>query len=137
LLLIFLVVSLVNLEMTLAHAAPGERYRIKLEVLGCGAFLAVLIFYYSQGVLYRVIDMNLAPVRSVLLIVSVLMVACSRQLRGAGVKVCVSRHLAYRSFVLVSVGGYLLGLGLVGQGLSYYGDGLRRTAMVSWPCWPG
>jgi putative PEP-CTERM system histidine kinase len=130
-LLIFLTKALINLEMTLANAGAAERYKIKFELLGSGVLLAVMIFYYSQGIVFRALDVHIAPVRTVVLIVSLAMITYSRLKRGNGVKIHISRHMAYQSFVLLTVGTYLLGLGLLGEGLNYYGDGFRRTLMIS------
>ena len=49
LLLIYLVIPLINLEMTLTSATHTSRWKIKFELLGAGMLLAVMIFYYSQG----------------------------------------------------------------------------------------
>ena len=62
--MVTLVIALINLEATLTGASTVSRGKIKLEVLGVGGLLAILIFYYSQGLLYRTLDMHLAPVRS-------------------------------------------------------------------------
>jgi len=130
-LMVCLTAALINLEMTLMNASLSARFKIKFDILGGGAIIAVMIFYYSQGLLFRTIDMNISPVRSVILIVSAAMMAYSWLKRGNGVKVHVSRHMAYKSFVIIMVGMYLIGLGVMGEGFKYYGDGFRRALIIS------
>lgn len=131
LLLIYLIIPLINLEMTLTSATQTSRLKIKFELLGAGALLAVMVFYYSQGLLFRTINMNLVPVRTVLLIVAVAMMAYSRLRRGNGVNVYVSQQILYRSVVLLTVGVYLLGLGLMGEGMKYFGDWSQRAMAIT------
>ena len=131
LLLIYLIIPLINLEVTLTSATHTSRWKIKFELLGAGVLLAVMIFYYSQGLLFRTINMNLVPVRTVLLILAVAMMAYSRLRRGNGVNVYVSQQVLYRSVVLVTVGIYLLGLGLMGEGMKYFGDWSQRAMAIT------
>jgi len=126
LLLIYLINALINLEMTLASATHASRWKIKFEILGAGVYLAVMVFYYSQGLLYRTINMNLVPARTILFILALAMMAYSRLSRGNGVKVYVSRQIVFKSVVLLAVGVYLLGLGLMGEGMKHFGDGFQR-----------
>jgi putative PEP-CTERM system histidine kinase len=131
LLLIYLVIALINLEMTLTSATLYSRWKIKFELLGAGGLLAVMVFYYSQGLLFRTINMNLVPARSMVLVIGVVMMAYSRLIRGNGVKVYVSRQMAYRSAVMLVVGVYLVGLGLTGEGMKHFGDGFQRAMLIA------
>ncbi|MDD2272126.1 MAG: PEP-CTERM system histidine kinase PrsK [Desulfuromonadaceae bacterium] len=131
LLLIYLVIALINLESTFVHATHSSRWKIKFELLGAGAFLAVLVIYYSQGLLFRTINMQLFSTRSVVLLVSLAMIAYSRLKRGSGVKVYVSQQMACRSAVLLAVGLYIIGFGLAGEGMKYFGDGFQRAMILA------
>ncbi len=129
--LLAMVIALVNLEATLLTSSGSARWRIKFETIGAGALIAFFIFYYSQGLLYRSINMNLLPVRSFVLIISVAMIAVSRS-RGAGdVRLSISRKTAYRSVVVFLVGIYLIGLGLLGEGMKYIGRESQNKLLVS------
>ncbi len=130
-LLIYLILVLVNLEMTLRTAARTARWRIKFDVIGMGALIAALVFYYSQGLLYRTINMNLLSMRSVVMIVAVLLMFYSRTKRGSDVRLYVSRQMAYSSVVIFAVGLYLIGLGLLGEGLRYIGKDVQRAVLIS------
>lgn len=129
-LLLVIIVSLINLEMTLANATPGALWRVKFDVLGAGSYLVLLLIYYSQGLLYRSINMNLAPVRSFALLLGVGMILYSQFRRGGGVKIAVSRTVFYKSIVIFFVGIYLIALGLLGEGMKYFGEGFQRSMLL-------
>jgi putative PEP-CTERM system histidine kinase len=93
--------------------------------------LAALVIYYSQALLYRSLDMNLMPVRSLCLILSVGMMAYSRARRGEAVRIRVSREMAYRSIVVLAVGFYLIGLGLFGAGMRYFNFAGNRAFFIA------
>ena len=130
LLVIYLVIAMVNLEMTLRTATVISRWKIKFELLGAGSFLAVMIMYYSHGILFRTINMDLVPVRTVFLIAAVAMMTYSRLKRGNGVKVYVSRQVMYKSVVLLMIGLYLMVLGLTGEGMKHFGAGFQQAFMI-------
>lgn len=128
LVLLYLVAALVQLEQTLVHTSWTSRWKIKFELLGAGAFLAYLVIYYCQSLLFRTINMGLIPMRSVVLIVAISMMLYSRLKRGSGVTtVQVSQKLACKSVVLLAVGMYIIFLGLVGEGMKYFGNGFQRS----------
>ncbi len=124
------IMALMNLEATFASTSGLDRWRIKFEFAGVASILAVLILYFSQGLLYRSINMHLVPIREGMLIVAAVMIAYSRLSRGGSVKVVVSRYMFYRSFTLLAVGLYLLSLGLVGEGLRYLRISFSRDLTV-------
>jgi hypothetical protein len=119
--MVSLIVSLASVEVTLSATHGITRNRMKFEAIGIMGLLAVLIFYYSQGLLYRTINMNLIPTRSSVVIIAVLLIGYSRAFRGSESRVSVSRHILYRSITILVVGIYLLVLGLVGEGMRYFG----------------
>jgi putative PEP-CTERM system histidine kinase len=130
-LLVFLVIALINLETTLVSASYGSRYKIKYEIIGSMSLLAVLLLYYSQGFIYRTIDMNLMILRTLIIIVSIALMAYSRLVRGDGVRIYVSKQMAFRSVVLLAVGIYLVGLGLMGEGMRYFGESFGRSVAIA------
>jgi putative PEP-CTERM system histidine kinase len=118
-LLIYSVLALVNLEATFSATKGQARWSMKFEFIGIVSILAFLIFYYSQGLLYRIINMNLMPLRSSIYILASLLIGYSKIARGNDVKVMVSRYVLYRSVTLLIVGIYLISLGLLGEGMRY------------------
>jgi putative PEP-CTERM system histidine kinase len=131
LMLIYLVIALIQLEQTLAHTNWTTRRKIKFELLGAGAFLTILIIYYSQGLLFRTINMHLVPMRSIVLLVSIAMMFYSRLKRRNEVVVRISQQIACKSAVLFAVGLYIIILGLIGEGMKYFGDGFQRAMIFS------
>jgi putative PEP-CTERM system histidine kinase len=128
--LVLLIIALIHLESVLRSASREARWRMKFELLGAFALLAVLIIYYSQGLLYRSINMNLMPLRSAALITSAGMIAYSRFWRSSGQEAYVSHQMAFRSVVLFAVGIYLVGLGLLGEGMRYFGNSFQRSLLM-------
>lgn len=129
--LAYFVLALVNLEATYRGASLSSRWVIKFDFIGAVSFLAVLVFYYSQALLYRTINMNLMPVRSTMLILALAMMSYSLVFRGGGARISVSRSMAYKSVVLVAVGFYLMAIGLLGEGLKYFGESGQRALAVA------
>jgi len=125
-----LIVSLVNVENTLAETHGIARHRMKFETFGIMSLLAVLIFYYSQGILYRTINMDLMPIRSSVFIIASILIGYSQAFRGSGIRVAISRHILYRSVTMLIVGIYLIGLGLVGEGMRYFGVDFGRNLTI-------
>jgi putative PEP-CTERM system histidine kinase len=126
----YCILSLVNLEATFSSALDHDRWKIKFESVGMIGILAVLIFYYSQGLLYRTINMNLVPVRSGIVTIGALLVGYSKLFRGNDVRIVVSRLVLYRSLTLVATGCYLLFLGLIGEGMRYLGVNVSRDLSI-------
>ncbi len=132
LMLVYLVAALIQLELTLVHTTSTSLWKVKFELLGTGAFLAILIIYYSQGLLFRTINMQLVPMRAVVLTVAIAMMFYSRLKRGSGViNVHISQQVACKSVVLLAVGMYVIFLGLVGEGMKYFGNGFQRAMILA------
>lgn len=127
----YLVTALFHLERTLVALPRPERMRVKLEMVGVGTIMAMLVVYYSQALFYRTLDMNLFPVRSLLLAIGVFMMGWSRLRGGVAAGVRVSRDMAYRSLVLLAISIYLVGLGLLGEGMHYMDVAMQRVLFVS------
>ena len=124
------VAALFNIEATLSAAVHFRRWKIKFVLLGAVSVLAALILYYSQGLLYRSIDMSLSGLRSVALLLGAGMMWFSDLRRGPEVRVGFSRRLAFKSVVLVVAGLYLVVLGLMGEGARLFGDELGRAVLL-------
>lgn len=131
LLLVYLVVALINLELTLVHTGPALRWKIKFELLGAGLLLTAMIVYYSQTFIFRTLNMQLVTTRAVVLIVAVALMAFSRLKRGEGAKVYVSQQMAYRSVVLLAVGLYVIAFGIAGEGMKYFGSGFQAALILA------
>jgi len=127
----WLVFSLVNFEKTFANASPSSQFKIKFDIIGIGTILAVQIFYFSQALLYRTINMSYLPVRSLMYLVAVGLISYSMYRRRGEVRIQVSRQAAFKSVVLIAVGIYLLLIGFLGEGMQHFGISFPRTVTIS------
>ena len=125
-----LIFTLINFEATLTNASPGAFYKVKLEVISLIAITATLTLYYSQALIFRTINMSYLPLRSLVCIVAASIMFYSIVRHIGGVRIEVSRQVAYKSVVLALVGAYLVFIGLVGQGMQYFGGGFPRLAAL-------
>jgi putative PEP-CTERM system histidine kinase len=129
--LVLLVVALANFEATLVNASPDALWRAKLEIVALGSMLAVLVFYYSHALLYRSLNMDLAPLRSLLFVVATLMMTYSRAHWRGPARVKVSQTVILRSVVVAVVVSYLLLLVALGEGMKYFGPLFPRVLTLS------
>lgn len=118
-LMLYLVFGLVQLERTLAGMHQLQRWRVKAEVFGSGLLLAAFALFFSHSLLYRSLNMNYLGLRSGIVIAGLVFLCYARLSAKEGNRLALSRGIAHRSFVLLIVGGYLIILGLVGEGLRY------------------
>jgi putative PEP-CTERM system histidine kinase len=127
-LLFYSILSIINLEATLRSSRGKDRWEIKHTVLGVGAILAINIFYYSHALLYLSINMHLLPVRTGVILTAVLMIGFSfNRNRTLDTEFAVSRKILYRSLSLIIVGIYLLVIGLLGEGMRYFGPHVGKN----------
>ena len=118
-LMIFMVFGLVQLERTLTGLHQVQRWGIKQVVLGSGLLLTAFALYFSHSLLFRSINMNYLGGRSIAVVIALILFCSTRTSRETQGKLALSRGIAHRSFVLLIVGGYLILLGVVGEGLRY------------------
>ena len=131
--LLCIIASLVNIETVFASTYGTDRKKAKIELVGIGGILAVLIFYFSQGILFRTINLNLLPARSGILIVAALLIGYSRFSAGASsapLNVKVSRYILYRSLTLLFIGIYFIFVAALGEGLRHMDIRFGRVLQV-------
>lgn len=128
--ILFMAVSLFNLEATIANAPHGVKWKIKFSIVGAGTILASYVLYYSQSMIFRAIDTGFITTRSLGLIVGVLLMAYSAFTRGNDERITISKSLTYRSFVVLFCGLFLVLVGLVGEGLKIFGNQFNAYAFT-------
>lgn len=129
--LVLLVVALTNFESTLVNASSEALWRVKLDIVALGSVLAVCVFYYTNALLYRSLNMELVPLRSLVSIIAALMIVYSRTHWRGTARVKVSQAVLLRSVVLTVIAGYLLLLGSIGEGMKYFGTLFPRVLALS------
>lgn len=130
LVMIFLVLAMVQIERTFSALSQFERWHVKYEIIGLFALLGISVVYYSQSLLYRSLDMDMTGARSFALLLASAMILYSRFFRREAGKITISRTAAYRSLILFVVGAYLIGLGLVGEGMRYLDFPAQRNILL-------
>lgn len=125
------VLALIQLERTLTSSSPQALCRIRFDIIGLALIIVVQIFYYSQALLYRSINMNYTQLRSLMCLVAGLMIAYSYMSWNGVVKIALSRQMAFKSVTLFMVGLYLLVLSFMGEGMKYLSGEFSRSAGVS------
>lgn len=132
LILLCLMIALINLEQTLLHTVQEQRRRIRPALLGAGALLVIQIIYYSQALVFHALNLHLSAMRGVMVSAFLVLLVCSlRQQRCEVIRVRVSQQLAYRSLALVAAGLYLIGLGVVGQAMKYFGNAMQHALLLA------
>src|SRR4030043_135399 len=129
--LIYAILTMINLEGTLRSSSGSKRWRIKYMIIGVGGIMASVIYYYSYALLYRSIDMSLGSVSASVVILSsfLIMISIFRPTVPKE-EISLSRGIFYRSFTLLIVGIYLLGLGVIGAGMKYLGENFGRNLSI-------
>jgi hypothetical protein len=128
LILLYSIVSIINIETTLRNSSGTDRWQIKYILIGAGGILAINILYYSHALLYRSIDMTLLPVRTGIILISILLIIFSLlRHKVLNVEVRVSRKIVYSSLSLFIIGFYLVGLGIIGEGMRYFGPQVGKN----------
>jgi len=124
------ILALSNLETTYSSMPQTDRQKIKYQIVGVSSLIAMLIFYFSQGLLYKAVNLNLLPIRSGVFILASFVLGYSLIYRGNGARVVVSRYIFYRSMTLLGVGLYLVMLGIMGEGLKHFEISYTRELTI-------
>ena len=112
---------LVNLESTLRASSGGKRWRIKFVVFGLGSLFALYIYTSSETLLFRSIDTDLEVLHSLGSIIACLLVIFAFvRAQAFSVEVYLSQTMLYKSITLLVIGIYLVGVGVLAKGASYF-----------------
>ncbi len=118
---------LINLENTLRASRGVARWRIKYLLIGTGAITAFHLFFAGHLLLYRAFDPKLIPVSAAVITISAFIMAFSlMRNKIMDTDVVISRYVVYNSATLVVVGLYLLGAGLLGEGIKHFAGELDQ-----------
>ena len=129
--LLFMAVSLFNLEVTVTSARHGIKWKIKFAILGVGAIIATYMLYFSQSLMLRSLDMDYLLQRGWGAGIGMLLIMYSELSRGTDERIVISRQLAFRSFVFLFFALFLLGVGLIGEGIKLFGSDFSSVAFMT------
>jgi putative PEP-CTERM system histidine kinase len=132
---VFLILSLVftvaNFEMTLRISDHTQRWRSKFLILGIAPVFLFLIFLHSFRLLYPHSEFDFSHIFSAIVTIACLMVLFSLVRHSLlGVDVYVSRDMVFRSFTLAVVGGYLLAVGIIAKIIHTFGGSFYLFFMI-------
>jgi len=118
------IVVLVNLEKTLRASSGQTRWQIKFMLLGIGSLFAARIYTSSERILFLGDNPMLCAINSgMLLFADILVIVAALRTRLRHYSVYISQDLLYNSAVIVIVGIYLFGLGVLAKIARYFGAG--------------
>ena len=121
--LLSLTLILMNLERTLRASAGGARWQIKFMILGLGGFFAVQVYTVSQVLLFSRVETGLEAVNAGALIVATgLIIVSLHRARLLPVDLYLSQTFLYNSIAVLTVGTYLLAVGVLAKAVSFVGD---------------
>jgi putative PEP-CTERM system histidine kinase len=124
-------VSLYNLEVTVTSARHGIKWKIKFAILGAGAIIATYMLYFSQSLMLRSLDMDYLLQRAWGTGIGVLLIMYSELSRGSDEHIVISRQIAFRSFVFLFFALFLLGVGVIGEGIKLFGSDFSTVAFMT------
>lgn len=127
----FLVMALIQFETTFTNASPQALWNAKYHLIGLALILCVQVFYYSQALLYRTINLDYSQLRALMFLLAALLMLYASYRRNTDIKITISRQMALKSVVLFAVGAYLVVLGLLGEGLRYCSGEFSRSVGIS------
>ena len=118
------ILILMNLEKTLRASSGETRWHIKFMLLGIGSLFAARIYTSSERLLFLGDKTMLCAIDSgTLLFANVLVLASAVRTHLRNYNVYVSQDVLYNSAVIIIVGIYLFGLGVVAKIARYIGAG--------------
>ena len=118
------ILILVNLEKTLRASSGETRWNIKFMLLGIGSLFAARIYTSSERLLFLGDRSVLCVIDSgTLLFANILVVVSALRTHLRNYSVYISQEVLYNSAVIMIVGIYLFGLGVVAKIARYFGAG--------------
>lgn len=118
------IMILMNLERTLRWSIGLQRQQIKYLIFGLGSLFAIRFYIQSIFLLFKSIDTGYEVLHGGGLIVGgILMIPSFLRMRILNLNLYLSHSFLYGSFTILIAGGYLIGVGLLAQLISYFNEG--------------
>lgn len=114
--------GLTLVENVFRNSPSAERWKIKFLCIGMGAMFAYDFFLYSDGLLFRGLNLDLISARGVTTaLVMPLLAVWLRRNRAAGPQIAVSRRFVSYTATLIAAGIYLLLMAGAGSYIREFG----------------
>ena len=114
-----------------AGASPAGRLRLRWPATALAAIWLYDLNLYAVAYLSGEMPVLLGTLRGVLMIVVSVLLSLAAAVKGWEIRLRASRSVAFQSFSLFVIGGYLVGMVLIAQALSYLGSEAARLVQVS------
>ena len=128
--LLFSVGALVLVHNLYVGASTAARRVLRWPAAAMAAMWLYDLNFYTVAYLSGVIPALLAELRGVLIIAMVALLAIGHGTGGMATRFRPSRSVAFQSVSLLAIGGYLIGMILVAQGLAHLGGDLWRLVQI-------
>ena len=114
-------INLVHLENTIRNSSATKRWHIKYLIFGVGSILAFFIYLSSLSLLFSLQGFESVLLTAAVILVSTLMMTVFIvKHRLLDVDIFISRYVIYNSLTVLVIGFYLLGVGIIAQGIRYF-----------------
>jgi putative PEP-CTERM system histidine kinase len=125
------IAGLVLVEQLFRNARPQSRWAIKYLCLGVGGLFAYDFFMYSDGLLFKRLDIDLWQARGLVdsLVVPLIAVSAARNPEWS-LDVFVSRRVVFHSAAILGAGIYLLAMAAGGAYVRLYGGSWGHAAQA-------
>lgn len=128
--LLFSVGALVLVHNLYVGASTAARRVLRWPAAAMAAMWLYDLNFYTVAYLSGAIPALLAELRGVLIIAMVALLAIGHGTGGMATRFRPSRSVAFQSVSLLAIGGYLIGMILVAQGLAHLGGDLWRLVQI-------
>ena len=119
---ILAILGMALVEQLFRNTPSQQRWGIKFFCLGVGGMFAYDFFFYSDAMLFKHVDIELATARGIInvLVVPLIIISAARNTQWA-LNVSVSRRIVFHSAALLGAGIYLLVMAAAGYYIRVFG----------------
>jgi len=123
--------ALVLVHNLYVGASPAGRQTLRLPALALGLMWLYDLNYYTVAYLSNSVPQTLGDLRAVVLLAMAALFALSATSKGGEFKLRPSRSVTFQSVSLLVIGGYLVAMVLIAQGLAYIGSDYVRLIQIA------
>ncbi|WEK47161.1 MAG: PEP-CTERM system histidine kinase PrsK [Candidatus Andeanibacterium colombiense] len=122
--------ALVLVHNLYVGASSAARLSLRWPAAALAAMWLYDLNFYTVAYLTGRVPQTLADLRALVMIVMAILLAIGTAQADGELRLRASRSVAFQSFSLLLIGGYLVGMVLVAQGLAYVGSDFARLLQL-------
>ena len=123
--------ALVLVHNLYVGASPAGRQNLRLPALALGMLWLYDLNFYTVAYLSNAVPQTLGELRALIPMTMAALFALAASSKGGELKLRPSRSVTFQSVSLLVIGGYLVAMVLVAQGLSYVGSNYVRLIQIA------